>query len=240
VYFDEQFAASDQRFRDVGVDERGVELCEPDGVHGGMFFRLTVHSCPSCSRFSKGSSMKSRFLPGLVVVLACSFVAVIGCKENQQPAAAKVATSATAPAVTKATGTSTSASTSTSAIGEAHDDLSSMGIPLYPNVVESGWTDTEAIRLLVGKPKLDTPRMRNGEMSTKDSFDVVYAWYRKQMPSGSEPAAAAASNHTTDDGDRMALFEAGTNGDPTYQRVMILRGKNDEYTLVNLSGLVAK
>jgi hypothetical protein len=184
--------------------------------------------------------MRSPFQPVFAVALVFSFVLLNGCKETSQPAttATKAATSATAPASSNAV--AKAPSNSTTGIGEAHDDLSPMGIPIYPNVVESGWTDTEAMRVLVGKEKLETPRMRNGEMSTKDSFDVVYAWYRKQMPGGSEPAAAAASNHTTDDGDRMALFEVGTNGDPTYQRVMILRGKSDEYTLVNLSGRVAK
>ncbi|HSY48788.1 MAG TPA: hypothetical protein VLC46_08255 [Thermoanaerobaculia bacterium] len=184
--------------------------------------------------------MKSLYRPGLAAAFGFALVALNGCKETAQPAATatKAATSTTASAATKTA--TASPSTSTTGIGEAHDDLSPMGLPLYPNVVESGWTDTEAMRVLVGKEKLDTPRMRNGEMSTKDSFEDVYAWYRKQMPGGSEPAAAAASNHTTDDGDRMALFEVGTNGDPTYQRVMILRGKNDEYTLVNLSGRMSK
>jgi hypothetical protein len=60
------------------------------------------------------------------------------------------------------------------------------------------------------------------------------------MPGGSETAAAAASKHTNADGDRTALFEVGKDGDPTYKRVMILRGKNDEYTLANLTGRVSK
>jgi hypothetical protein len=171
--------------------------------------------------------------------LVFALVVLNGCKETVQPAAsATKASTTTTPAVPNAV--APAPSTSTTGIGEAHDDLSPMGLPIYPNVVESGWTDTEAMRVLVGKEKLDTPRMRNGEMSTKDSFDDVYAWYHKQMPSGSEPAAAAASSHTTDDGDRMALFEVGSNGDPKYQRVMILRGKSDAYTLVNLSGTVSK
>ena len=184
--------------------------------------------------------MKSLLRAGFAVALVFPLVVFNGCKESAQPAATttKAVASTSAPAGTKAV--ATAPSTSSTGIGEAHDDLSPMGIPLYPTVVESGWTDTEAMRVLVGKEKLDTPRMRNGEMSTKDSFDDVYAWYRKQMPSGSEPAAAAASTHTTDDGDRMALFEVGTNGDPAYQRVMILRGKNDAYTLVNLSGRVSR
>jgi hypothetical protein len=182
--------------------------------------------------------MKSLYRQGFPVALVFALVVLNGCKEPVQPTATttKASTTTTAPASTKAVATAPSTSTT----GETHDDLSPMGLPLYPNVVESGWTDTEAMRVLVGKEKLDTPRMRNGEMSTKDSFDDVYAWYRKQMPSGSEPAAAAASSHTTDDGDRMALFEVGSNGDPKYQRVMILRGKTDAYTLVNLSGTVSK
>jgi hypothetical protein len=184
--------------------------------------------------------MRSPFQPVFTVALVFSFVLLNGCKETSQPATTTTKAATTTTAQATATAVAKVPSTSTTGIGEAHDDLSPMGIPIYPSVVESGWTDTEAMRLLVGKEKLDTPRMRNGEMSTKDSFDVVYAWYHKQMPSGSEPAAAAASNHTTDDGDRMALFEVGTNGDPAYQRVMILRGKSDEYTLVNLSGRVAK
>src|SRR5229473_1533042 len=180
--------------------------------------------------------MKSLFRPGCAVALVSFVVVLNGCKETPQPAATKPATTGTTAPKTVATTAPSISTTTTASNGEPHDDLSPMGIPLYPNIVDSGWTDTEAIRPLVGKARLDTPRMRNGEMSTKDSFDVVYAWYLKRMPGGSEKAAAAAaaSNHRNADGDRTALFEAGRDGDPGYQRVMILRGKTDEYTLVNL------
>jgi hypothetical protein len=111
------------------------------------------------------------------------------------------------------------------------EDLSPMGLPLYPTVFESAWT---------GNLGTDKESARIGQMSSHDSFDKVYAWYHEHMPAGTEPSAAAASNHTTDDGDRMAVFQTGETSDATMSRVMVLRGKADDYTIINLATHVTR
>jgi len=121
-----------------------------------------------------------------------------------------------------------------------HEDLTPLGIPLYPSVFESGFLDTAALALgSVAGVKNEHPGMRQAEMSSHDSFDAVYGWYRQKMPAGSEAAAVAASNHTDENGDRMAFFEVGTVADPAYQRVMIA-GKAGDPTLIQLIGHVTK
>lgn len=106
-----------------------------------------------------------------------------------------------------------------------------MGLPLYPTVFESAWT---------GNFGTEKEAARIGQMSSHDSFDKVYAWYHEHMPAGTEPDAAAASNHTTDDGDRMAVFQTGETSDATMSRVMVLRGKADDYTIINLATHVSR
>ena len=111
------------------------------------------------------------------------------------------------------------------------EDLSPMGLPLYPSVFESAWTGN------LGNAK---EAAHICQMSSHDSFDKVYAWYHEHMPAGTEPSAAAASNHTTDEGDRMAVFQTGETSDATMSRVMVLRGKADDYTIINLATHVTK
>jgi len=113
-------------------------------------------------------------------------------------------------------------------------DLTPMGLPLYPNVFESGYTGDGAAALgaLAGVPSKVTARI--GQMSSHDSFDDVYAFYRKEMPPGSEPEAAATSGHATEEG-RIAIFQIGTSGEPGYRRVMLLRDNKDDYTIINLA-----
>jgi hypothetical protein len=106
-----------------------------------------------------------------------------------------------------------------------HADLSSLGLPVYPNVFESAW---------VGNMSDDTQTTRQGNMSTHDAFDKVYAWYKQKMPAGSEGGEASASNHLTDDGDHAAMFQIGTTADPKSKMVMITQNKGDEATIVVL------
>lgn len=163
----------------------------------------------------------SRLRP--LVVCSCLF-SLIACgkvasHENAAPPAA---------------GASPVASTSSiksPAAGSRLEDLSPMGLPLYPTVFESAWTGN------FGTAK---EAAHIGQMSSHDSFDKVYAWYHEHMPAGTEPSAAAASNHTTDDGDRMAVFQTGETSDATMSRVMVLRGKADDYTIINLATHVTR
>jgi hypothetical protein len=117
--------------------------------------------------------------------------------------------------------------TSAPSAGSTLADLSAIGLPIYPTVFESAWTG--------GELSTDKEAARIGQMSSHDSFDKVYDWYRQHMPAGTEPKEVAASNHTNDDGDRMAVFQIGEASDTKMSRVMLLHGKNDDYTIINLA-----
>ena len=156
----------------------------------------------------------------------------VGAKDAAEPKFATVARLNGQTSITLSSGhpspAATSAASKPSTPGTAAlADLSSIGLPLYPNVYESGWT---------GNFSDDKQAARVGQMSTHDTFDQVYRWYKERMPAGSESPEAAASNHTTDEGDRMAVFDAGTTGDAKMKRVMLMRDKADNYTIINLSG----
>jgi hypothetical protein len=177
--------------------------------------------------------MKSCFRVLLVAGFLCSLFILSSCGGSSKE---EKGTAADAPTATVAVPTASTPAPAASA--GTIQDLTPLGLPIYPTVYESGWTAGDpAVNAAMGAA---ASTLRVGQMSTHDSFDDVYAWYRKQMPAGSESEAAAASNHTTDDGDRMAVFEVGTNGDPAYQRIMLLHGKADDYTVINLAGHVSK
>src|SRR5450755_177565 len=79
-----------------------------------------------------------------------------------------------------------------------HDDLSTFGLPTYPNTVES---------ILLPATMSDEGKAEHGQLTTKDSFVTVYAWYKQRLPAGAENADAAASNHINSDGDLGAMFD---------------------------------
>ena len=160
----------------------------------------------------------------------------VGAKDAAEPKFATVArlngqTSITLSSGHPSTAAASAASKPSTPGAQPLADLSALGLPVYPNVYESGWTanlgdDKEAARV--------------GQMSTHDTFDQVYRWYKERMPAGSESAEAAASNHTTNEGDRMALFEIGTTADAKSSRVVLSRDKADDYTIINLAGHTTK
>ena len=140
------------------------------------------------------------------------------------------------PAVAKAAAPSAASSPTK----ETLEDLTALNLPLYPNVFERGFTDTSALAAAaLAGVKVDNKGRRVAQMTSHDSFDAVYAWYHERMPHGSESDEAAASNHTGEDGSRMAVFQTGTTADPIYQRVMII-GKPGDDTTVSLFGTVTK
>jgi hypothetical protein len=166
-----------------------------------------------------------RFPSPLRPLIVCScLLSLIACgkvstQERATPPKAGVLPAASAPSIKPPTAAA------------PLEDLSPMGLPLYPTVFESAWT---------GNFGTDKEAARIGQMSSHDSFDKVYAWYHEHMPAGTEPSAAAASNHTTDEGDRMAVFQTGETSDATMSRVMVLRGKADDYTIINLATHVTR
>jgi hypothetical protein len=124
-----------------------------------------------------------------------------------------------------ATGTASPAAAASAPGAADHADLRSLGLPIYARVDESSWA---------GNFSDDTQTTRQGNLSTHDSFDQVYQWYKGQLPAGAEGGEAAASNHTTDEGERAAMFQLGTTADPKSKMVMITRGKSDESTIIVL------
>lgn len=197
--------------------------------------------------------MNWRSGPALAAALGCCLCILNGCGNTEQPSrSSEIATTraseasgnaaegtsqaVSVPAIAKAAGPSAASSPN----GETLEDLTALNVPLYPNVFERGFTDTSVLALaaLTGK-KADNKGRRLAQMTSHDSFDAVYAWYHERMPHGSESDEAAASNHTADDGSRMAVFEVGTTADPIYQHVMII-GKPGDDTQVVLLGTVTR
>ncbi len=158
-----------------------------------------------------------------VAFLACTMLTVTACNHSER--------GETASSVTSTVTTTKVASTQSTPGAGTLADLTPIGLPIYPNVYESGWT---------GNFSDDKQAARIGQMSSHDAFDKVYGWYSERMPAGSETKEAAASNHTTDEGDRMAVFEVGTTADASMTRVLLIRDKADDHTIINLSGHTTK
>lgn len=104
--------------------------------------------------------------------------------------------------------------------GARHDDLSTFGVPTYPTASESVMLPAE-----IG----DEGKAEHGQLTTNDSFNTVYAWYKSRLRAGSEDPEAAASNHINSDGDQGAMFEVSK--DPEFN-VVISRSKGDDDTTV--------
>ena len=188
--------------------------------------------------------------------IACCLCILTGCKEATQTESststavsttastseiAAVAPAPNSPQSPSSTTAAASSSVQSAAGGETHEDLTALNVPLYPNVVESGFIDTGALAAsALAGVKVEHPKVRQAVMISHDSFDMVYAWYHQKMPSGSEPAAVAASSHTDENGDRMAIFGVGTVAEPIFQRVMIIHGKSDDTTSIHLTANVTR
>ncbi len=182
---------------------------------------------------------------GLIIVSSFLMAGLLACNRAPSTAGGTTAGGGSQPAATATTlpdpssgqtaggriSPSSGPGSSTNAPGSTLADLSATGLPIYPTVFESAWT---------GDVSTDKEAARIGQMSSHDSFDKVYDWYRQHMAAGTETKEAAASNHTTDEGDRMAVFQTGETSDTKMSRVMILRGKNDDYTIINLASHVTK
>ena len=105
--------------------------------------------------------------------------------------------------------------------GKGAVDVSKLGVPVYPGANASdnaGWSasnkeGTGAVAVL----------------TTKDSFDKVYAWYKSQLPAGSEKAK------TSGDTGSMAMFQLGNEGDKL-KKVVEITGDKDSTTIMLSSG----
>ena len=94
-----------------------------------------------------------------------------------------------------------------------------LGLPVYPGASPTtGYTGTNG-------------QGNSGalvELTTKDGFDKVYAWYQSQLPAGSERAKTSSASG------EMAIFEVGKEGDKT-QKVVTIMSTSDG-TTIQLAG----
>ena len=117
-------------------------------------------------------------------------------------------------------GSSPAAANPDQSSGARHDDLSTFGVPTYPTASESVMLPAE-----IGHDG----KAEHGQLTTNDSFNTVYAWYKARLRAGSEDPEAVASNHINSDGDEAAMFEVSK--DPEFN-VVISRSKGDDETTV--------
>jgi hypothetical protein len=94
-------------------------------------------------------------------------------------------------------------------VGKNAVDTASLGIPVYP-----GATPSDAGSMAIA----DTAKGENSQVAmleTTDPFDKVYAFYKEQMPSGSEKMKVETGSSS------MAEFQVGDTGAAEVKNVMI-------------------
>jgi hypothetical protein len=130
------------------------------------------------------------FLMRALCVVACAaLLAIAGsaCSKGTDTSAAGDATASAAAATASAAATATAAAGSTGA-----GDDAKTGLPVYPGakVMHLGEASGQSGTVL----------------TTPDSFDQVYDWYKSKMPAGSEKAKLAAAGIST------VSFQENVNG----------------------------
>lgn len=107
----------------------------------------------------------------------------------------------------------------TAKIGKNAVDPQSLGLPIYPgaSVSEGGGMSAVSSK---GSAQLVV-------MTTSDSFDKVYEWYKGQMPAGSEKM------HLSTGGSSIATFQVGETTEKDQKGVMIAADKDK--TTITLS-----
>ena len=94
----------------------------------------------------------------------------------------------------------------TAVVGKNAVDLSKLDVPVYPGASsESGGLSVQSKE---GNQQI-------AMLTTADSFDKVYEWYKSHMPAGSEKL------HMTTGGSSVAQFAIGTESDKSFKSVMI-------------------
>ncbi len=106
--------------------------------------------------------------------------------------------------------------------GAVNAASASLGLPVYPGATaQTGYTGSNA--------------QSSGalvELTTKDSFDKVYAWYKGQLPAGAEKIKTSSAS-----GD-MAVFQVNKEGEKT-QKVITITASSDG-TMIQLAGGTSK
>lgn len=137
-----------------------------------------------------------------VALLVC---ALTGCSGHKQTIVTK---EGGATVETNQTNDTTTITTTkgTAVVGKNAVDLSKLDVPVYPGASsESGGLSVQSKE---GNQQI-------AMLTTSDSFDKVYEWYKSHMPAGSEKL------HMTSGGSSVAQFAIGTESDKRFKSVMI-------------------
>jgi hypothetical protein len=95
----------------------------------------------------------------------------------------------------------------TAIIGKGAVNEAALGLPLYPGAIASD-TGGMAVHNTSGTSDVVS-------LTTTDSFDKVYTWYKQRMPNGTEQTHMMAA------GGSVASFEEGKLGDKDQKSVVI-------------------
>jgi hypothetical protein len=95
----------------------------------------------------------------------------------------------------------------TAIIGKGAVNAAALGLPLYPGAIASD-TGGMAVHNTSGTSNVVS-------LTTTDSFDKVYAWYKLRMPNGTEQTHMMAA------GGSVASFAEGKLGDKDQKSVVI-------------------
>ncbi|HEV2878269.1 MAG TPA: hypothetical protein VGW96_01705 [Candidatus Eremiobacteraceae bacterium] len=94
----------------------------------------------------------------------------------------------------------------TATFGKNAVDLSKLGLPVYPGAsVDTGGMNVQSNQ---GSEQIEM-------LTTADSFDKVYGWYKSHMPADSEKM------HMSSGGQSLAQFAIGKEGEKNIKSVMI-------------------
>jgi hypothetical protein len=94
-------------------------------------------------------------------------------------------------------------------VGKGAVDAASLGLPIYPAAKQS----EEGSMSVSSASQGGASQVLT--MTTDDSFDKVYAFYKAQMPAGSEKMKMASG------GSQVASFQVGTQSEPDSKSVLI-------------------
>jgi len=146
-----------------------------------------------------------------IVCLAGLVLAAAGCSGHRQVIVTKEGTATVETNQSNDTTTITSKQGSAS-FGKNAVDVGKIGLPIYPGATAN---DTGGMSF---QSKGETSQLV--VMTTPDSFDKVYAWYKGQMPAGSEQMHMSSANSS------VASFVIGKQGDKTAKTVTITADKD--------------
>jgi hypothetical protein len=108
----------------------------------------------------------------------------------------------------------------TATVGKDAVDLSKIGVPIYPGAQQG----EGGMSVANGTTQMTT-------MTTSDSFDKVYDWYKGQLPNGSDKLKMTQGSTSS------AEFEIGGENKGDAQTVVTISGQTDKTTILIVKGV---